>query len=51
MKVKLSSARKSLLSALYGIYVNDGRLDLGKTIAQLGIDDDPPLNAEERKAP
>ena len=49
-RVKLSSVRKSFLSALYGIYIPEGRLDMTKTLAQLGIDDDPPLTAEERQA-
>ena len=50
VKIKLSSARKSLLSALYGIYVNEGRIDINKTLAEVGMDDDPPLNVEEKKA-
>jgi CubicO group peptidase (beta-lactamase class C family) len=50
MRVKLSSARKSLLSALYGIYLGEGRLNLDKTLAELGVDDDPPLSPEEKQA-
>jgi hypothetical protein len=42
-RVKLSSVRKSFLSALYGIHVGAGRLDLDKPLGQLGIDDNPPL--------
>jgi len=49
-RVKLSSARKSLVSALYGIYVQEGRIDLSKTIEQLGINDLPPLTSAERQA-
>ena len=49
-KVKISSARKSLLSAMYGIYVRNGEIDLNKNLAQLGIDDDPPLTQAERQA-
>lgn len=49
-KIKLSSVRKSILSALYGIDSANGRLDLDKTIEQLGIDDDPALVASEKKA-
>ena len=49
-RVKLSSVRKSFLSALYGIHVRAGRLDLTKTLAQLGIDDQPPLTATEKTA-
>ena len=49
-RVKLSSVRKSLLSALYGIYVHQERLDLNKTLEQLGVDDDPPLTPSEKQA-
>ncbi len=35
------SVRKSLLSALYGLYVPQAQIDLDKTLAQLGIDDAP----------
>ena len=48
--VKLSSVRKSLLSALYGIYAHEGRIDLSMTLEQLAIDDLPPLTAAERQA-
>jgi len=44
------STRKSFLSALYGKYVQSGVIDLDKTLADLGIDDDPPLTAEEKQA-
>ena len=46
-RIKLSSVRKSILSALYGNYVCAGRIDLNATIEQLGLDDDPPLTEEE----
>jgi CubicO group peptidase (beta-lactamase class C family) len=50
-KIKLSSVRKSLISALYGIYVGRGALDLDKTLAGLGIDDSPDaLSPTERTA-
>lgn len=49
-KISVSSVRKSLLSVLYGINLPGGKLDLDATIGQLGIDDDPPLTAEEKKA-
>jgi CubicO group peptidase (beta-lactamase class C family) len=48
--VKLSSVRKSLLSALYGIYVHEGRIDPSMTLEQLAIDDSPPLTSAERQA-
>jgi CubicO group peptidase (beta-lactamase class C family) len=41
-KVNVRSVRKSLLSALYGIAVNDGRIKLDSTLAELGIDDSSP---------
>jgi CubicO group peptidase (beta-lactamase class C family) len=49
-KIKVSSMRKSILSALYGIDSANGRLDLDKTLEQVGIDDDPPLTQDEKKA-
>jgi len=44
------SVRKSLLSGLYGIYVAEGKIDLSKTLAELGIDDKVPLSEEEKQA-
>ncbi len=35
----LASCRKSVLSMLYGKYVDNGTIDLNKTIGDLGIDD------------
>lgn len=49
-KIKISSMRKSLLSALYGIYAPLNHFDLDASLASLGIDDDPPLTAEEKQA-
>lgn len=40
-KVNVASIRKSLLSALYGIAISEGRIKLGSTLAELGIDDKP----------
>lgn len=48
-KVDVASVRKSLLSALYGIAVSEGRIDLGSTLAELGIDDRPPRLTETEK--
>ncbi len=44
------SVRKSFLSALYGVYWDRGEIELNKTLADLGIDDepDPLLEAEKR---
>ena len=50
-RLELHSVRKSLLSALIGIAVAEGRIDLDATLASLGIDDAPPsLTAAERQA-
>ena len=49
-RVKVSSVRKSFLSALYGIYVQEGIIDLDKTLYQVGIDDVPPLSPTEKQA-
>jgi len=49
-RIKVSSMRKSLLSALYGIYTPGSGLDLDSTLQQIGIDDDPPLTADEKRA-
>lgn len=45
------SIRKPMLSALYGIHIDNGNIDLDKTILELGIDDIPPsLTIEEKQA-
>lgn len=50
-KVNVASVRKSLLSALYGIAVSEGRIDLKSTLGELGIDDKPPsLTPTEKQA-
>lgn len=49
-KYKTHSLRKSLLSAMYGNYVKNGIIDLDATMADLGINDEPPLSEEELKA-
>jgi CubicO group peptidase (beta-lactamase class C family) len=46
----LASARKSLLSLLYGRAVTEGRIDLGATLADLDIDDTGGLSAQDRRA-
>ncbi len=46
----MASIRKSLLSALYGIYRAEGSIDLSQTMAELGIDDEPPLTNAEKQA-
>lgn len=48
---KCHSIRKAFLSALYGIYVDNGTIDLDLTIKDLGVDDIPPkLTEQEKKA-
>ena len=49
-RILVHSVRKSLLSALFGIAVERGAIDLNKTLAELGIDDEPPLTEQERSA-
>lgn len=49
--IEIFSARKSLLSGLYGIYSDKGLIDLSSTLEDLGIDDKPPrLTVQEKKA-
>jgi CubicO group peptidase (beta-lactamase class C family) len=48
-RTELASVRKSLLSALIGIAVADGKISLDSTLAQLGIDDNPPALTEVEK--
>jgi len=44
------SVRKSFLSALYGVFVGEGRIDTSATLGELGIDDKPPLTELEKSA-
>ncbi len=48
-KVIMQSVRKSLLNALYGIAVAEGRIKLTSTLAELGIDDKPPALTDAEK--
>jgi len=47
---KCHSIRKVFLSALMGIYVDNGTIDLNKTLAELGVDDLTPLSDLEKQA-
>lgn len=47
---EIHSVRKSLFSGLFGIYASAGKIDLNATLEQLGIDDEPPLTTDEKKA-
>ena len=46
----LASCRKSVLAMLYGPFVKNGKVDLSKTIEQLGLDDIGGLLPMEKKA-
>lgn len=46
----IASIRKSLLSALFGIAYNEGKLDTLSTLADFGIDDISPLSEAEKQA-
>ena len=45
----LHSIRKPLESAIYGIHVDRGEIDLDETLIELGIDDIPPSLTDEEK--
>lgn len=49
-RYRLHSVRKSLLSALWGIAVDEGRADTSHTLADLGIEDHAGLSHAERGA-
>jgi len=44
------SVRKSLLSALYGVYVGEGKIDTSRTLRDLAIDDEDGLTDAEKAA-
>ena len=47
---KVASVRKSVLAMLYGKYFADGKIDLNKTVAQLGLNDVQPFLPIEKQA-
>jgi CubicO group peptidase (beta-lactamase class C family) len=49
-KSPIASVRKSLMSALYGIAVAEGKVRLTDTLATFGIDDKQPLTDAEKQA-
>ena len=50
-RITTFSVRKSLISALFGIYAAEGKIDLNETLEHAGIDDLPlPLTEKERQA-
>jgi len=46
----IASCRKSVLSILYGKYVENGTIDLNQTIGEIGIDEDKGLLDIEKRA-
>ncbi len=50
-KINGYSMRKSLISALYGIYAAEGKIDINETLEQAGIDEkNEPLTKQEKQA-
>jgi ankyrin repeat protein len=49
-RFRAHSMRKSLVSALIGIYVGEGDIDLDATLEDLGIENGTPLTRSERQA-
>ena len=49
-RYKCHSIRKSLLSALIGLHVETGAIDLNKTLGEIGIDDREGLTPREKAA-
>ena len=49
-ELELHSVRKSMVSALYGIAVEEGSVALDRTLGDIGMDDDPPLTDSEKHA-
>ncbi len=46
----IASCRKSVLSILYGKYVENGTIDLNQTIGEIGIDENDSLLPQEKEA-
>lgn len=46
----IASCRKSILSILYGKYVENGTIDLNETIGEIGIDEEDGLLPQEKEA-
>lgn len=49
-RFKIASIRKSLLNSLYGIYHDNGTIDLNLTLSQLNISDEDSLSELEKSA-
>jgi hypothetical protein len=51
LPLKCHSLRKSVLSLLFGSHVENGTIELDRTLAELGINDnEPPLSKTEKQA-
>lgn len=48
--LRAHSIRKSFLSALYGIAIENGKIDPTQTLSELGVDDKTPLTEVEKRA-
>ncbi len=48
--LQIRSVRKSVANALYGMAVRDGLIAMDETVDDLGLEDAPPLTAQERTA-
>lgn len=49
-RMNVHSVRKSLMSALYGIAVADGKIDIAASVGTLGIDEITPLTEPEKSS-
>ncbi len=49
-KTSVFSVRKSFMSALFGIHVDAGTIDIKANLSSLGIDEDDPLSETEKSA-
>ena len=49
-KTSVFSVRKSFMSALFGIHVDAGTIDINANLSILGIDEDEPLSETEKSA-
>ncbi len=47
---KVASVRKSILAMLYGKYFSEGKVDLNRTVVQLGLEDVEPFLSIEKEA-
>src|SRR4051812_42215468 len=47
---RIASCRKSIVNALYGMAVGQGKINLDATLADVGIDDYAPLTETEKSA-